>query len=75
LGVQIGTWAQQPWEELRAALSAYPSHIADVESLLAGPTRWMGMSLGEKDVVRKFLFAYCGLEMLAIYGVPEIRVS
>ncbi len=73
LGVSIGTWAEQPWEELGAALSAYPSHIADTDDLLAGPTRWMSMSLGEKDVVRKFLFAYCALEMLANKAVSRWR--
>lgn len=33
------------------------------------------MSLGEKDVVRKFLFAYCGLEMLANKVVSRWRPS
>lgn len=63
--VSAGTWAEQPWQQLTDALHAYPSRITEAQKLLAAPGRWLALSLGEKDPVRRFLFAYCGLETLA----------
>lgn len=62
--VSASTWAEQSWQQLADTLDAYPSRMTEARKLLASPARWLALSLGEKDAVRKFLFAYCGLETL-----------
>ena len=58
-------WEDQPWEEIGSILAEFNSRQNDVEALILTPGRWLGLALAEEDILRKFLFAYCGLEVLA----------
>ena len=71
--VSADGWADQMWRQLEDSLRAYPSHMPGARELLAVPSRWLSLSLGEDDPVRRFLFAYCGLEVLANKVVSRWR--
>jgi hypothetical protein len=71
--VSADDWAEQTWQQLADSLHACPSHLAEARELLAVPSRWLSLSLGEDDPVRRFLFAYCGLEVLANKVVSRWR--
>ncbi len=58
-------WAATVRPELEALVGSLPAQEAS-ESLLTRPARWLWMALREQDdTLRRFLFAYCGLEVLA----------
>ncbi len=71
--VSTEPWAEQSWQQLADCLHAYPSRMAKARGLLAVPGRWLALSLGEDDPVRRFLFAYCGLEVLVNNVVSRWR--
>jgi hypothetical protein len=71
--VSAGPWAEQSWQQLEDCLHAFPSRMAEARGLLAVPGRWLALALGEEDPVRRFLFAYCGLEVLANQVVSRWR--
>ncbi len=63
--VSSQTWEEQNWQELEQRAAAFTNRNPTVDSLVAGPSRWLALALAEKDSLRKFLFAFFGLEILA----------
>lgn len=58
-------WSEQPFREIEAALAA-SAGTTDAGHRLANPARWLVAAMREdKDTLRRFLFAFFGLEILA----------
>jgi hypothetical protein len=58
-------WQELPWGAMRSALETYASRSKSLTGPLAVPARWLSLGRGEEDSLRKFLFAFVGLEVLA----------
>lgn len=66
-------WAILPRTEVQNRLAAFARTPKQVRDRLEKAGRWLTLALGERDVVRQFLFAYCGLEVLAGTASAEVR--
>ena len=71
--ISAQTWEEQSWQELEQRANAFASRPPKIDSLVAGPSRWLTLALAEKDNLRKFLFAFFGLEILANKFISRSR--
>jgi len=65
LSVTSQGWQDLPWSTMSSALERFASSSKNLMGALAGPGRWLMLARGEEDSLRKFLFAFVGLEVLA----------
>ena len=67
VNVFVGSqWADLPLDDLRAAVVSLSAMPGRAEGMLATPARWLTAASRESDdILRRFLFAYFGLETLA----------
>jgi len=73
IAITAGNWRDQNWTDLESALATFIARPTHIDALIQKPSRWLNLAMGETDAVRRFLFAYCGLEVLANKFVAKFR--
>lgn len=73
LSVTSQGWQDLPWSAMSSALESFASSTKNLAGALAGPGRWLMLARGEEDSLRKFLFAFVGLEVLANKHASQSR--
>jgi hypothetical protein len=68
-------WAELPWEQIGQDLERFGSRANELSGWLDVPSRWLALAKGDEDALRKFLFAYCGIEVLINRAVKRWRVD
>ena len=72
-GVRVGTdWGNAPTSALESLVTALPTG-RQVGRLTALPARWLSAALTEKDDLRRFVFAFAGLETLSTLAEKDAR--
>lgn len=72
-GVIVGTaWATAPVPEIEALVDGLPQG-AQAGRLASVPARWLTEALAEEDEIRRFVFAFAGLETLATLAEKHAR--
>ena len=72
-GIRVGTdWGNAPTSALESLVTALPTG-RQVGRLTALPARWLSAALTEKDDLRRFVFAFAGLETLSTLAEKDAR--
>jgi hypothetical protein len=66
-------WGTLPFAALETKLGAFAVNAATLDRYLSDAGRWLSFAFGETDTLRKFVFAYCGLEVLVQQTHARVR--
>ncbi|HEY2281629.1 MAG TPA: hypothetical protein VGI00_24990 [Streptosporangiaceae bacterium] len=73
--ISLSGWDNLPWDDFDRHIAGFISRPQGLDSLIATPSRWLALASGETDAVRKFLFAFFGLEVLANKYISKHRTA